>query len=155
MHWMVNDALYHIFFKWKLKCKNILECELAALLECQKCKKVITSSSDFGMDQYISWGISKEEMNLGTIPEQFKVFCKLQSNEVRAWFNVLTSFCQGNKSINEWYNAVQAQVNLAKYDLETVKVLHRDFSASYAMKILCLELLQKEALIYSSSPPVE
>ena len=36
--WMVNNALYHRFLKWKLKCKNILECELAALPECQKCK---------------------------------------------------------------------------------------------------------------------
>ena len=32
--WMVNDALYHRFLKWKLKCENILECELTALREC-------------------------------------------------------------------------------------------------------------------------
>ena len=38
----------------------------------------------------------------------------------------MTSFHQGNKSIGEWYNAVQAQVNLAKYPPETVKILHRD-----------------------------
>ena len=31
MDWMVNDALYHKFLKWKLKCENTLECELAAL----------------------------------------------------------------------------------------------------------------------------
>ena len=41
MDWMVNDALYHRFLKWKLKCKNILECKLTALPECQKCKKVM------------------------------------------------------------------------------------------------------------------
>ena len=41
MDWMVNDTLYHRFLKWKLKCKNILECELTALPECQKCKKVL------------------------------------------------------------------------------------------------------------------
>ena len=54
MDWTVNDMLYHRFLKWKLKCENILECALAALPECQKCKKVITWSSDFGMDQYVS-----------------------------------------------------------------------------------------------------
>ena len=54
MEWMVNDALYHRFLKWKLKCKNILEYELAALPECQKCKKVIVWSGNFGMDQYVS-----------------------------------------------------------------------------------------------------
>ena len=37
----VNDALYHRFLKWLLKDENILECELAALPEQQKCKKVI------------------------------------------------------------------------------------------------------------------
>ena len=29
-------------------------------------------------------------------------------------------------NVDEWYNAVQAQVNLAKYLLETAKILHRD-----------------------------
>ena len=33
MDWTVNDALYHRFLKWHLKCENILRCELAALPE--------------------------------------------------------------------------------------------------------------------------
>ena len=33
MDWIVNDGLYHIFLKWHWKCENILECELAPLLE--------------------------------------------------------------------------------------------------------------------------
>ena len=44
MDWTINDALYHRFLKWHLKCENILECELAALPEQQKCKKVIAWS---------------------------------------------------------------------------------------------------------------
>ena len=51
---------------------------------------------------------------------------KLQSNEVHAQFDLLTSFHQGNKSVNEWYNAVQVLVNLARYPPETVKILHRN-----------------------------
>ena len=50
MEWMVNDGLHHRFFKWHLKCENILECELAALPDRQQCKKVIAWSGDFGMD---------------------------------------------------------------------------------------------------------
>ena len=82
MDWTVNDALYHRFLKWKLKCENILECELTALPEHQMCKKVIAWSSDFGRDQYLSWGLSKDKMNLDTIWERFEDFCKLQSSEV-------------------------------------------------------------------------
>ena len=123
MDWMVNDALYHRFLKWKLQCENILECELTALPKCQKCKKVIAWSSNFGMDQYISWGLSKDNMYLDTIWERFEDFCKLQSNEVWAWFDLLTSFHQGK---DEWYNAVQAQVKLAKYPPETAKILHHN-----------------------------
>ena len=67
MDWTVNDALYHRFLKWKLKCENILECKLADLSECQKCKKVIMWSGDFSMDQYVSWGLAREEMNLDII----------------------------------------------------------------------------------------
>ena len=43
-----------------------------------------------------------------------------------ARFDLLTCFRQGNCSIDEWYNAVQAQENLAKYPPETAKILHRD-----------------------------
>ena len=82
MDWMVNNALYDRFLKWKLKCENILESELTALPECQKCKNVIAWSSDFGMDQYISCGLFKYKMNLDTIWLRFEDFCKPQSNEV-------------------------------------------------------------------------
>ena len=29
-------------------------------------------------------------------------------------------------SVDEWYNAVQAQINLARYPAETAEILHRD-----------------------------
>ena len=54
MDWMVNNALYHRFLKWKHKSENVLECELAIPCEHQKCKTVIAWSGDFRMDQYVS-----------------------------------------------------------------------------------------------------
>ena len=126
MDWTVNAGLYHRFPKWHLKCKNILECKLAALPECQQCKKVIAWSGDCGMDQYVSWNLSSDELSLETIWGKYKDYCKPQSNEVQARFDLLTSLRQGNHSIDEWYNTIQAQVNLAKYPPETAKILHRD-----------------------------
>ena len=126
MHWTVNDALYHRFLKWRLKCKNILECELVALPECQKCMKMIAWSRDFGMEQYVSWGLSNEDLNLNTIWEKYEEFCKLQTTELHTHFDLLTSFWQGNGSVDEWYNVVQAQVSQAKYPPETTKILHHD-----------------------------
>ena len=56
---------YIRFLKCMLKCENILECEIATLPECQKYNKVVIPlSGNFRMDQYVSWGLSKEEMNL-------------------------------------------------------------------------------------------
>ena len=92
--------------KWHLKCENILECELAALPEHQQCKKVIAWSGDFGMDQYVSWSLPSDELTLDTIWGKFEEFCKPQPNEVCTQFDLLTSFRQGNCSIDEWYNAV-------------------------------------------------
>ena len=54
-----------------------------------------------------------------------KIFARLV-NEVRARFHLLTSFRQGNRSINKLYNAVQAQVSFAKYPQETANILHHD-----------------------------
>ena len=53
MDWTIIDGLYHRFLKQFLKCENILECELAALPEWQKCKRVIACRGNFGMDQYV------------------------------------------------------------------------------------------------------
>ena len=78
------------------------------------------------MDQYVSWCLPAEELALDTMWGKFEEFCKPQSNKVRACFDLLTSFKQGNKSIDEWHNVVQAQVNLAKYPPATAKILHTD-----------------------------
>ena len=126
--WTVNASLYHRFLKWKLKCENILDCELAMLPEAKKCKKVIVWSRDFSMDQYVSWCLPDEDLNLDVIWSKYEDFCKPQT--------LLTSFRQGNRYVNEWHNAVQAQVSLAKYPPETASFLHRD--------ILCFFLKDEE-----------
>ena len=77
MDWTVNDGLYHRFLKWHLKCENILECELAMLPEKRHCKKVIVWGGDFGMDQYVSWNFSTDELMLDTIWENLKRFASL------------------------------------------------------------------------------
>ena len=126
MDWTVNDNLYNSFLKWKLKCKNILECELAMLPEARKCKMIVTWSGDFGLDQYISWNLSNEDVTLEVIWKQFEEFCKPQANELRARFGLLTSLRHADMSVNEWYNAVQTQVELARYPPETAQILQRD-----------------------------
>ena len=79
-----------------------------------------------------------EELTLDTLWGKFEEFCRPQSTEVRTHFDLLTSFRKGNKSVDEGYNVVQAQVNLAKYPSETAKILHRDifWFFSYEMKNL-------------------
>ena len=64
------------------------------------------------MDLYVSWIIPREELTLDAIWAKFKEFLKPQMNKVWACFDLLTSFHHGNRNVNEWYNAVQAQVNL-------------------------------------------
>ena len=115
MDWTVNDGLYNRFLKWKLKCENILECELAILPEARKCRKVLAWSGDFGLDQYTSWNLPNEDLSLEIIWKKFEEFCKPQANELRARFNLLTSFRQADMSVDEWYNAVQTQIALSKY----------------------------------------
>ena len=126
MDWTVNYGLYHRFRKWKLKCENILECELATLSESRQCKKLISWSGDDGMDLVVSWGLIDSDITLDILWNKFEEFCKLQSNEVRARFDLLTNFRQGDKSVDEWFNAVQAQINLCNYPSETASILQRD-----------------------------
>ena len=89
MNWTMDDGLYHRFLKCWLKCKTILDCELANLPAKQRCQKVIAWLGDFGIDLYVSWSIPKEELTLEAIWARFEEFSKHQSNEVRAWFDLL------------------------------------------------------------------
>ena len=71
--------------------------------------------------------MSSNELTLNTIWGKYEEYCRPQSNEVWARLDLLMSFRQGNHSMDEWYNAMQAQVNMAKYPPpETAKILHRD-----------------------------
>ena len=126
MDWTVNDGLYHRFLKWTLKYENILECELGMVVERRKCKKVMAWSRDFRIDQYLSWNLTNHELTLDIILEKIEEFCKPQSNEVSITFDLFTSFRQGERSVDEWCNAVQTPVALIKYPQETPKILHRD-----------------------------
>ena len=96
------------------------------LPDSKKCKIVIAWSGDFGMDQYVSWYLPPEDLSLDVIGAKFNDLCKPQTNEVRARVDLLTSFRQGNHSVDEWYNVVQVQVSLAKYPAETVSISHED-----------------------------
>ena len=50
----------------------------------------------------------------------------------------LTSFRQGKRSVDEWYNTAQTQVAFAKYPQETAKILHRDIFWFFSeMRSLC------------------
>ena len=71
------------------------------------------------MDQFVSSDLSAEEINLDTIWGNYEEFCKPQTN-------LLTSFRQESRSMDELYNTVQAKVNLAKYLPETAKIVHHD-----------------------------
>ena len=73
---------------------------------------MIAWSVDFGIDQYVSWNLMNNELTHDVIWETFEEFCKPQSNEVRARFDLLTSFRQGERSVNERYNAVQTKLHL-------------------------------------------
>ena len=74
MDWTVNDSLYHMFLKWKLKCENILDCELTMLPESKKCKKVRVWSGDFSIDQCVSWCFPTEDLSLDVIWSKYEDF---------------------------------------------------------------------------------
>ena len=71
-------------------------------------------------------GLATEDLSLNVIWSKYEDFCRPETNKVRARFDLLTSFRQGNRSGNEWYNVVIAQVSIAKYPPETASILHRD-----------------------------
>ena len=64
-------------------------------------EEMIPSSQEELSNSDLSWCLSTEELTLDTICGKFEEFFKPQSNEVRAYFDLLTSFGQGNKRVDE------------------------------------------------------
>ena len=151
MDWTVNDGLYHRFLKWKLKYENILDCELAMIPESKKCKKVIAWSGDLGMDQYVSRSLPAEDLCLDVLWSKVENFCKPHANEVRARFNLLTSFRQENRSVDEWYNVVQVKFHLLNtHQRLQVSCTETCFGFSCEMKILFPTQSMNAVLILTS-----
>ena len=73
----------------------------------------------------VSLGLLIDDLNPDAIWGKYEEFCKPQTNEVLTHFDLLISFRQGNRSMDEWYKAGQAQVNLAKYPPKMAKILHQ------------------------------
>ena len=73
MNWTIDDTLHSRFIRWKIKCENILDCELAILQGSAKCKKGIQWSGDAGLDMCISWALSTEKVTLQIIWTRFEV----------------------------------------------------------------------------------
>ena len=90
---------------------------------------------------------------LDTIWEKFEEFCKPQSIKVRARFDLLTSFQQGNKSVDERYNEVQTQVALAKYPPKLPRYfIGTSFGSSLKMKSLSPRQLMIATQTWTSFP---
>ena len=95
MNWTVDDGLYHRFLKWQLKCKTILDCELANLPTKQKCQKIIAWSGDFGMDLYVSWNIPKDDLMLDAIWNKFEEFLKASNKQSQGLLRLAHKFLPG------------------------------------------------------------
>ena len=75
------------------------------------------------MVQYVSWNIPSSELTLDIVWGNMKSIAN--HNLMKFGSDSICSqvFTQGNCSVDEWYNTVQAQVNLTRYPPETAKIL--------------------------------
>ena len=126
MDWTTGNAFHSRSVQCKIKCENIPDCDFSILQKSAKCKKVIQWSGGVGLDMYIPWGLPAADVKLQTIWTKSEEFCKPQSNVVCTRFDLLTSFRQGNRGIDVWYNAVQAHIPLCENPTETATILTRD-----------------------------
>ena len=74
MDWTVDDALHSRFIGWRIKCENILDCQLAILQENTKCEQVIQWSGAAGLDMYISWNLPKKKSHCRPYGQDSMIF---------------------------------------------------------------------------------
>ena len=126
MDWNMDDGLYSRFQTWKISCNLILDSELCDLSEVRKVNTLLRWSGDFGIKKLKSWQKEPSQLTLDFIWGEYESYCKPQSNELRAWYDVLKKLTQGSLPADDWMTKLQSQLHLCNYQPEMEEVLLRD-----------------------------
>ena len=126
MDWTMDDGLYSRFQTWKISCNLIMDSELCELSEVRKINTLLRWSSDFGIKKLKSWQKEPSQLTLNFIWGEYESYCKLQSNELRAQYDILKKLTQGSLPADDWMTKLQSQLHLCNYKPEMEEVLLRD-----------------------------
>ena len=126
MDWNMDDGLYSRFQTWKISCNLILDSELCELSEVRKVNTLLRWSSDFGIKKLKSWHKEPSQLTLDFIWDEYESYCKPQSNELRARYDVLKKLTQGSLPADDWMTKLQSQLHLCNYQPEMEEILLRD-----------------------------
>ena len=83
-------------------------------------------SGDFHIQQLKSWQKDASDLTLEFLWKEFEAYCKPQSNELHAHYDVLKKLKQARLPCDDWYTKLQTQLHLCNYSAETEKVLLHD-----------------------------
>ncbi len=107
MDWSINDGLYNHFCTWKIACSLPLNSEYCGVSDTHKVNTLLRWSGDFGINKLKSWQKEPEELTLDFIWTQFESYCKPQSNELRAQYDLLKKLKQGAQFCDDWFTTLQ------------------------------------------------
>ena len=85
----MNDDLYSHFQTWQIACNLILKSEPCNLPKPWKVNSVFCWSGDFGIQQLKLWQKDASELTLEFLWKEFEAYCKPQSNELCAHYDLL------------------------------------------------------------------
>ena len=102
MDWTMDDGLYSHFQTWKISCNLILDSELCELSEVRRVNTLLRWSGDFGIKKLKSWQKEPSQLMLNFIWGEYESYCKPQSNELHARYDVLKKLTQGSLPADDW-----------------------------------------------------
>ena len=126
MDWTMNDELFNRFKTWKLECEILLDSVYSGVPENCKVNTLLRWSGQFGLQKFQSWGKDRKDLTLDFMWSEFEGYCKPASNILRARYDLLKKLSQNNRPADDWFTALQNQLQLCNYSLETEEALKRD-----------------------------
>ncbi len=126
MDWTMNDELFNRFKSWKLECELILDSIFANFSEAIRVNTLLRWSGQFGLQKFQSWGQERNDLTLDFMWNEFEGYCKPASNILRARYDLLKKMSQNNRPADDWFTALQNQLQLCSYDPATEEALKRD-----------------------------
>ena len=123
MDWSDDSGLVERLKTFRRECKLIFGVELKEASDNIKALKIIKWGGIDAEKQFRAWGVDDDDLTVEEVWKKFDEYCKSNDSYMRARLELMCMKQDTQEKLISWFERVQAQILLCKYDKKTAELL--------------------------------